>query len=89
MADVVVVLAGAVVVALVVVVAGALRVSVVESVFLLALGEPPKNVVARPLPVIERPVTSSGTVNRATTIANASKPVTSASRQRGRRRTSL
>ena len=43
--------------------------------------EPPKKVVGRPLPVIECPVRSSGTVNAPTTMANASSPVATAGRQ--------
>ena len=83
---VVVPVAVVVVLAVEVVVAGVLCVTVVEPVVLFALVEPPKNVVDSPVPVIERPATSSGTVNKPTTIANASSPVMSASRQRGRDR---
>jgi hypothetical protein len=52
--------------------------------FFVALAELPKNVVGWPLPVTERPATSSGTVNTTTTIAKASRPVANTSRHRGR-----
>jgi hypothetical protein len=80
-----------VVVVLVVVVVDAVLVTVVVGVvvdtavvvlaFLFA--EPPKNVDDWPLPVIERPDSSSGTVMRTTTIAKASRPVPIASSHRG------
>jgi hypothetical protein len=76
------VVVGAVVVVTVVV--GALVVTVVVVlVFLFAVEDPPNNVVGWPLPVMECPVRRSGTVKRTTAIANASSPVTTASRQRG------
>jgi hypothetical protein len=46
--------------------------------------EAPKNVVGWPLPVTECPAMRSGTVNSATTIANASRPVSRIRPQRGR-----
>src|ERR1700722_3244172 len=67
------------------VVVGAVVVTVVVEVdFLLTVEVAPKNVVGCPLPVIDFPASRSGTVKMATTIANASSPVTMARRQRGR-----
>ena len=57
---------------------------VVGLVFVSLCVEAPKNVVGCPLPVTECPAMRSGTVNSATTIANASRPVRTAARQRGR-----
>ena len=54
---------------------------VVGLVFVSLCVEAPKNVVGWPLPVTECPAMRSGTVKRATTIANASRPVRTASRQ--------
>lgn len=51
--------------------------------------ELPKNVVSRPLPVIEWPARRSGTVKTLTTMAKARRPVAPATRQRGRRRVLL
>lgn len=66
------VVVGWVVVVLVVVVVGAVLVTVVVGVlvvtvvvglvFFFTAAEPPKNVVGWPLPVMERPASSSGTV---------------------------
>ena len=50
-------------------------------VFVSLCVEAPKNVVGWPLPVTECPAMRSGTVNSATTIANASRPVRTANRQ--------
>lgn len=88
---------GVVVVLLVVVVVEEVLVTVVVGVivvdvvvvtlgldFFVALVELPKNVVGSPLPVTERPATSSGTVNTTTTIAKARRPVANTSRHRGR-----
>lgn len=62
---------------------GLVEVTVVTELDLCAeLGPAPKNVVGCPLPVMECPATRSGTVKTATTIANASRPVMTASRQR-------
>jgi hypothetical protein len=52
--------------------------------FFVALAELPKNVVGSPLPVIERPASSSGTVNTTTTIEKAIRPVANTSRHLGR-----
>ena len=57
---------------------------VVGLVFVSLCVEAPKNVVGWPLPVTECPAMRSGTVNSATTIANASRPVRTAARQLGR-----
>ena len=54
---------------------------VVGLVFVSLCVEAPKNVVGWPLPVTECPAMRSGTVKSATTIANASRPVRTASRQ--------
>jgi hypothetical protein len=68
-------------------VAGVVVVTVTAGrVVLLVVVDLPKKVVCWPLPVIECPARRSGTVKTPTTIAKASRPVTTAIRQRGRLR---